>query len=137
MLAGGSSGEGEQVADGGMPPVTTQTPTPESEGMADADEGTATATPTPEPTPTPAPLPLLRSGGEPKTVKATQGERVRFKIRSSVDEEMHLHGYDITKTLPAGKAVTISIPDPQITGIFEIELHGSGEQVGSLEVRPD
>ena len=59
-----------------------------------------------------------------------------FRIRSSVDEEMHLHGYDITKPLPAGKTVTVTIPDPQITGIFEIELHGTGEQIAELRVDP-
>ena len=128
MLAGGSGeGSDEQVA-GGDAVSATMTPTPESEGMA--DEAEATETPTPEP------LVLLRSGAEPKTVEARQGERVRFQIRSSVDEELHLHGYDLTRPLPAGRAVTITIPDPQITGILEIELHGSGEQIGSLEVRP-
>jgi hypothetical protein len=91
---------------------------------------------TPEPTPTPDPVPVLRAGGEPRTVEAKQGERVRFRIRSPQAEEMHLHGYDVYKDLPAGKTVTVTIDDPQITGIFEIELHGSGEQIGSLKVEP-
>jgi len=129
-LAGGSGDDaGDEQA---STPAATATPTstPESEGMAEPEEAT------PTPTPTPEPLPLLRPGGEPTTVEATQGQRVRFQIRSPVDEEMHLHGYDITRDLPAGRTVTVTIRDPQLTGIYEIELHGSGEQIGSLRVNP-
>ncbi len=130
VLAGGSGDDGAETA-------ATPTPTPESAGMADErEQAEATPEPTPEPTPTPDPVPVLRAGGEPRTVEAKQGERVRFRIRSPQAEEMHLHGYDVYKDLPAGETVTVTIDDPQITGIFEIELHGSGEQVGSLKVEP-
>jgi hypothetical protein len=130
VLAGGGGDDGAETA-------ATPTPTPESAGMADErEQAEATPEPTPEPTPTPDPVPVLRAGGEPRTVEAKQGERVRFRIRSPQAEEMHLHGYDVYKDLPAGETVTVTIDDPQITGIFEIELHGSGEQVGSLKVEP-
>ncbi len=130
VLAGGGGDDGAETA-------ATPTPTPESAGMADErEQAEATPEPTPTPTPTPDPVPVLRAGGEPRTVEAKQGERVRFRIRSPQAEEMHLHGYDVYKDLPAGKTVTVTIDDPQITGIFEIELHGSGEQVGSLKVEP-
>jgi hypothetical protein len=37
--------------------------------------------------------------------------------------------------VPAGKTVNVSFK-ASITGIFEIELHGSGEQIASLRVEP-
>ena len=37
--------------------------------------------------------------------------------------------------MPAGETVTESFK-ASITGIFEIELHGSGEQIGELRVDP-
>ena len=46
-----------------------------------------------------------------------------------------MHGYDRYVDLPAGKTVTESFK-ASITGIFEIELHGSGEQIAELRVDP-
>jgi hypothetical protein len=130
VLAGGSSDSGDERA---AAPTQTPTPTPESEGMAEESE--ATPTPTPSPTRTPDPVVVLRPGTK-KTVEAKQGERVRFRIRSPEAEEMHLHGYDVYRDLPAGKTVTVTLDDPQLTGIYEIELHNSGEEIGSLRVEP-
>jgi hypothetical protein len=130
VLAGGSDDMGDERA---AAPTQTPPPTPESEGMAEESE--ATPTPTPSPTRTPDPIPVLRPGTK-KTVEAKQGERVRFRIRSPEAEEMHLHGYDVYRDLPAGKTVTVTLDDPQLTGIYEIELHNSGEEIGSLRVEP-
>jgi FtsP/CotA-like multicopper oxidase with cupredoxin domain len=130
VLAGGSDDTGDERA---ATPTPTPTATPESEGMAEESE--ATPTPTPSPTRTPDPIPVLRPGTK-KTVQAKQGERVRFRIRSPEPEEMHLHGYDIYRDLPAGETVTVTLDDPQLTGIYEIELHNSGEEIGSLRVEP-
>lgn len=130
VLAGGSDDTGDERA---AAPTQTPTPTPESEGMAEESE--ATPTPTPSPTRTPDPVPVLRPGTK-KTVQAKQGERVSFRIRSPEAEEMHLHGYDVYRDLPAGKTVTVTLDDPQLTGIYEIELHNSGEEIGSLRVEP-
>ncbi len=130
VLAGGSDDMGDERA---AAPTQTPPPTPESEGMAEESE--ATPTPTPSPTRTPDLIPVLRPGTK-KTVEAKQGERVRFRIRSPEAEEMHLHGYDVYRDLPAGKTVTVTLDDPQLTGIYEIELHNSGEEIGSLRVEP-
>jgi hypothetical protein len=137
-LSGGSDDASEEQA---ASQATTATPmaAPESTGMADAGESATTAAPeaTPAPRPRPRPRPvLLTASGDPKTVRGTEGERVRFRIRSAVDEEVHVHGYDITRALPAGRVVTVTIPDATLTGIYEIELHGSGVQIGSLRIDP-
>ena len=103
---------------------------------------TATATPTqgaeetetPTPTPTAPPTPLL-TGGKVTKLEFTEGDTVKFRVVSDVDEEVHVHGYDIAKDLPAGKTVTVSFP-ADITGIFEIEYEHAGEQIGELRVDP-
>lgn len=63
------------------------------------------------------------------------GDTVAIVIRSDVADEVHVHGYDVTKAVPAGRAVTVTFP-ADIDGKFEIEMHDSGEQVASLSVTP-
>lgn len=63
------------------------------------------------------------------------GEQVRFSVRSNAADEVHVHGYDVTERIPAGKAAPVSFP-AEIEGIFEVELHGSGTQIAELRVNP-
>jgi hypothetical protein len=63
------------------------------------------------------------------------GDRIRFRVRSNVADEVHVHGYDVTKEVPAGGSATISFP-AEIEGIFEVEMHGSGAQIAELRVNP-
>jgi hypothetical protein len=126
VLTGGdddSSDSGEQAA---------ATATPTATATAEPQEAAPEATPTPEPTPKPPPL--LRAG-RVTTLKATEGETVRFRVRSDTDEEIHVHAYDIERAVPAGKTVNVSFK-ATITGIVEIEFHGSGEQIAELTVEP-
>jgi hypothetical protein len=116
------------------PQTTSATATPTATATAStAPEETAT----PTPTPTPKPQPTLLQSGKVGKLRFEQGSTVRFRVRSQAAEEIHVHGYDITKAIPAGnKPVTVSFP-AEITGIFEIELHGTGELIGQLRVDPD
>ena len=109
----------------------TATPT----AIVTAEPG-ATETPTPTPTATPRPQPPLLQSGRVTELQFEQGDTVRFRVRSDGDEEIHVHGYDLEEAVPAGKATTVSFP-AEITGIFEIEFHGSGELIGELRVDPD
>jgi FtsP/CotA-like multicopper oxidase with cupredoxin domain len=111
----------------GTPSAATATP------AAAAPEDTATATPTPTPTATPAP-PLL-TGGKITKIEAKQGDTVRFRVRSPVAEEVHVHTYDIMKDLEPNKTVTVSFK-ATITGIFEIEFEHAAEQIAELRVDP-
>ena len=84
------------------------------------------------------PTVTVRNGapvGGVKTIGVDVGGPARFRIRSNLADEIHVHGYEVTKAIPAGKAVTISF-SADIEGIFEIELHGSGEQIAELQVSP-
>ena len=127
LLAGG----GDDSEDGTNAAATaTPTETATTGGTA-AEEGTPTPTPTPKPKPKP---PLLKSGSE-KALNFEEGETVRFRVTSDVPEEIHVHGYDITKEVPAGETVNVSFK-ADITGIFEIEFHNSGELIAQLKVVP-
>src|SRR4051812_45655226 len=51
--------------------------------------------------------PLL-TGAKTRDITATEGDTVRFRVKADADEEVHVHGYDIEKEIPAGKTVAIS-----------------------------
>lgn len=123
-------GGGDDEADSGEQAAATATPT----ATAEPQEAAPQATETPTPEPTPKPPPLLRAGKVTK-LEATEGETVRFRVRSNTDEEIHVHAYDIERAVPAGKTVNVAFK-ANITGIVEIEFHGSGEQIAELTVEP-
>jgi type IV secretory pathway VirB10-like protein len=123
LLAG--SGNDEQEADTAAQPTATATAT--------QDTG-AQATATPEPTRTPRPQPPLIEPGKVTKLRFKQGDRVRFRVRSDQPDEIHVHGYDIEREV-GPEAVVVTFP-ATITGIFEIELHESEEQIAQLRVDP-
>jgi len=118
-------------SDDSSTPTAQQTSTPTATPSAEGDEETATPTPTPTPEPQP---PLLQAGTVAK-LRVTQGETVRFRVRSDEAEEVHVHGYDLMKDLEAGETATMSFK-ATITGIFEIEFEHSAEQIAELRVDP-
>jgi hypothetical protein len=63
------------------------------------------------------------------------GEQVRFRVRSNVADEIHIHGYDVLEKIPAGGSATVSFP-ADLEGIYEVELHGSGELIAELRINP-
>jgi len=77
--------------------------------------------------------------GEPvggvQELEYSAGDQVRFKVDSDVADEIHVHGYDLMKDVPAGGSVSFSFP-AEIEGIFEVELEGRKEQIAELRVNP-
>jgi hypothetical protein len=67
-------------------------------------------------------------------VKVTEGSPVRLLVTSDQADELHVHGYEIEKELPAGEQVTVEFTANQ-TGLFEIETHESELQLAQLEVQ--
>jgi FtsP/CotA-like multicopper oxidase with cupredoxin domain len=117
--------EGEQSA-------ATATPTPTESAPEASPQEEETPTPTPEQTPEPPPL--LTSGGVTE-IEVDKGDTVRFRVRSSTPEEIHVHGYEITREIPPNKTVNVSFP-AELDGIWEIEFHNSGKQIAELKVNP-
>ncbi len=68
-------------------------------------------------------------------IDVNKGDEVRFKVKSAIAEEVHVHGYDLMKDVPAGGTVTFEFP-AELEGIFEAELEGQAEQILELRVEP-
>ncbi|MFN8159455.1 MAG: hypothetical protein U0R52_00205 [Solirubrobacterales bacterium] len=65
----------------------------------------------------------------------TSGDTVRFRVRSDVSDEVHVHGYDRMKDVEAGGTIGFDFT-ANIEGIFEVELEGRKEQIAELRVNP-
>ncbi len=63
------------------------------------------------------------------------GEQVEFKVKSNTATEVHVHGYEIEKKVPAGGTVTVSFPG-ELEGIYDVEVHPAEEQIAELRVNP-
>jgi hypothetical protein len=68
-------------------------------------------------------------------ISVNEGEQVRFKVKSAVADEVHMHGYDIGKDVEAGGSVSFGFP-ATLEGVFEAELESGKEQILELRVNP-
>ena len=68
-------------------------------------------------------------------ISVEAGDDVRFQVTSPVADEVHIHGYDVLKEVPAGGTATFNFP-ADIEGVFEVELHHGEEQIAELRVNP-
>jgi voltage-gated potassium channel Kch len=104
------------------------------DGSAKGGDGAPSGEPSTPSVPT-----IVVRGGAPvggvAELEYEAGEQVRFRVRSDAADELHVHGYDVERELPAGRTVTVAFP-ATIEGIFEAELHGSGEQIAELRIEP-
>lgn len=71
----------------------------------------------------------------PEVARIVQGQRIELVIDSSADDELHLHGYDLTLPLQAGKPARLAFTADRI-GRFVLELHSAHRRIGVLEVVP-
>jgi hypothetical protein len=64
-----------------------------------------------------------------------QGARVRLTVRADVEDEVHLHGYDLFADVAPGQPgrITFTADDP---GEFEAELEALAIPVAELRVNP-
>ena len=67
-------------------------------------------------------------------VEVAEGSAVQILVSSDVDDEVHVHGYDIEREVQAGQSTTIEFTANQ-TGVFEVETHESNLLLLQLEVR--
>lgn len=104
----------------------------ELEGAA-ASEGEATSGGSDE-----VPTIEVRNGepvGGIQTLEFSAGEEIRFRVSSDEAEEIHVHGYDIAKDVPAGGTIEFDFP-AELEGIYEAELEGLGVQIAELRINP-
>jgi FtsP/CotA-like multicopper oxidase with cupredoxin domain len=114
----------------------------------DTGDGGATAPPETEEEPPPPPEPevtriRIREGsvvGGAKDIEVTRGDTVRIVVTSDAADEIHLHGYDLTRTPAPGKPARFQFR-ADAEGAFEIESHvaedaGLDPLVARLVVEP-
>ena len=71
---------------------------------------------------------------KPRRVEVAKDSQVRLIVTSDVDDELHVHGYEVEAELEAGRPATVELVADQ-TGIFEVETHESELELLQLEVR--
>lgn len=122
--------------------------TPTSVGVATTQETAApaaTAPPASTSTPTEAPAPepkiptVVFADGEPKggvrKLDFEKGDEVRFRVRSDVAEEIHVHGFDETEEVAPGQTVDFEFT-AEFDGAYEVEMERSGTEIASLVIQP-
>ena len=67
-------------------------------------------------------------------VKVAEGSSVRILVSSDVDDEVHVHGYEIEREVSAGQSATIEFTADQ-TGVFAVETHESDLLLFQLQVQ--
>jgi FtsP/CotA-like multicopper oxidase with cupredoxin domain len=130
---------------GGDRAATTPAQTDTGGGSGD---GGATAPAETEEEPPPPPEPevtriRVRDGsvvGGVQDIEVTRGEVVRIVVTSNAPDEIHLHGYDITRNPAPGRPARFRF-QADIEGAFEIESHvaedaGNDPLVARLVVEP-
>jgi hypothetical protein len=66
-------------------------------------------------------------------IDVNQNDTLNLAVTSDCADEIHVHGYDFHKTVPANGTVNFSFRNT-ITGTFVIELESRSEQIASLRV---
>jgi len=68
-------------------------------------------------------------------VKVKRGDNVRIVVRADAEQELHLHGYEIEKTVRPGKPAVFAFA-AELEGIFELESHLQDAVVAKVVVEP-
>ncbi len=129
--------DGSDEADDPGTPAAQTTPTETGEETA------PTATAPSAPPPPPEGIAIV--GGAPrggvKRIVVGKGDTVRLVVTSDAQDEIHLHGYDITRNAAPGKPARFRF-GADVEGVFEIESHtaehaGKEPLIGRLVVEPN
>ena len=130
----GCGGDDSDVADTTEPAVTTTAP-PATETTTETATTPAETTPaTPKPTVTIRVVGGVPQGGIARP-KVTKGDRVVIVIESDTGESVHVHGYDVERTITPGKQVRLPLT-ATIPGRFEVEMHHPDAVLAVLTVNP-
>ena len=114
-------------------PIETET-TP-----AETTPAETTTTETTPAAPTPETIAIRVVGGVPQggiaRPKLKKGDRAVIVVRTDAGEEIHMHGYDIERTVTPGKPIRMPFT-ATIPGRFEVELHHPDTLLAVVTVSP-
>ena len=94
---------------------------------ASNSEPTATAEAAPEPPPVEIGVRKYKVVGGVKRIEVEKGDTVRLLIRSDVEDEIHVHGYDLYGNPAPGKPARFKF-EAKLEGEYEIEGHQAADQ---------
>jgi len=94
-----------------------------------ADDGSATETEAQPEQPAEPPVTRIRVkggvvAGDVKSIEVAKGDTVRIVVSSDVDDEIHLHGYDLEQDAAPGKPARFKF-EADVEGAFELESHAA------------
>lgn len=137
VLRPDDDGSGSTTVTQTAPPTTT-----DATGGATATAGApAQTTETPDTPPRARIQTITVRDGQPvgglKELEFHKGDTIAFKVTANAPGgEVHLHGYDIAKDIPAsGGSVTYQVP-AKIEGIFDVEMEATGVHIAKVVVQP-
>lgn len=82
---------------------------------------------------------IVVKGGQPvggvEELSYEKGDQIQFTVESDVDEEVHVHGYDVAEAVSAGGKVEFDFP-ASLEGLFEVELEHSVVPIAEITVNP-
>jgi len=114
----------------------------QEETRAAAETGSSQGATDPEPAPKPpkpkVPTVVFKNGkpvGGVLGIEVKMGGQIKFRVKSDVADEIHVHGFEITRDVAAGGSVSLSFP-ADITGIYEAEMEQLGVRVAELQINP-
>ena len=125
VLSGSDDEEGTPTT---VARTTEQTTTEET-----TTQQTTTSTPKPKPE---APTITVEDGqpvGGVQELEFGEGDQMRFIVESNVEDEVHMHGYDVTEEVAPGQPARFEL-EASIPGVFELELHHAVTQIAEITV---
>ncbi len=128
--------------DGGADATTTTAPPPSSTTSTTLATTTttsaATTTTVAATTTTSQEIDVFFEGGQvvgPEVFSFEVGDEASIWFLSDTDEEVHVHGYDVSFAAKAGTPLEITLT-VDVPGIFEVELESTHTLLFELEVTP-
>jgi FtsP/CotA-like multicopper oxidase with cupredoxin domain len=124
--------------------TAAQTETEQAGGATDTEPQATEAEEPPPPPPEPEVARIRIEGGAvaggPQDIEVEQGDTVRIVVTADAEDEIHLHGYDITRVAAPGRPARFRF-QADAEGAFEMESHvaadaGRDPLVARLVVQP-
>jgi len=73
--------------------------------------------------------------GGPKRFTVRKNRNIVLVVRSALADEVHVHGYDLSRDVRAGGVARIAFKT-RLTGRFEVELEDRRLPIAEITVRP-
>jgi predicted amino acid dehydrogenase len=139
IVLAGCGGSDSDTAATETTAMTETTGASDTAGVTTDTMAETTDTETSSGTKTPTTVAVTFAGGKVvggiKRPTVEKGDTVVLVVRSDVADEIHLHGYDLSKDVDAGGVARLRFA-ATVPGRFEVELENLGLQLADITVQP-